>query len=274
MPNEFGSMARSVSNSSSSSSSSQQGAVQSTSYGSQAAVRDRIARFQQSASENGAVERPLIPRSSFGAPAPNPDNDRLRVHRPYPGNMLRPQMTGGSVMWDASRRGSGSGAASLKPQLTGPTWTSGGGGGSLTSRRQASTPESSVIGGGGGAVHDAFADLDIATGGGGVGGLGSHAADVASQAAAKRGGVASAKRSSIAGLPAARAPLVSPPIVEDEGSVSLPVLPDTPDREIPRIPVGVHVPSSGGEEDGGDESEAKVSARRRKHDNVGIIYGS
>lgn len=87
------------------------------------AVRDRIAKFQATSNENGFVERPLIPRSSFGAPAPNPDisGDRLRVHRPYPGNMLRPQMTGGGMTtWD--RRGQ----SGLAPQLTGPTWGAGG----------------------------------------------------------------------------------------------------------------------------------------------------
>lgn len=99
------------------------------------AVKDRIARFQQSASEFG--ERPLIPRSSFGAPAPNPENERVRLNRPYPGaagggtgnwgeGVLRPQMTGGA--WLGTGTGSSGfssprGPSGLMPQLTGPTWS-------------------------------------------------------------------------------------------------------------------------------------------------------
>lgn len=109
---ESSSMTRSTSASSSSSSTLAPSQSQ--------AVRDRIAKFQTKSDE---MERPLVPRSSFGAPAPNPDisADRLRVHRPYPGNMLRPQMTGGGMTtWD--RRGGGGAAAAgmgMSPQLTG-----------------------------------------------------------------------------------------------------------------------------------------------------------
>lgn len=93
------------------------------------AVKDRIARFQPSAAD--LSERPLVPRSSFGAPAPNPDNSG-RVLRPYPGasipgggsgnwgeGVLRPQMTGSAWL------GTGGGPRSpgLKPQMTGPNWS-------------------------------------------------------------------------------------------------------------------------------------------------------
>lgn len=100
------------------------------------AVKDRIARFQLSADEKG--EKPLLPRSSFGAPGPNPDNSG-RVARPYPGAMstgggsgnwgegvLRPQMTGGAWLGTGASgpRGSSTGSTpGLMPQLTGPTWT-------------------------------------------------------------------------------------------------------------------------------------------------------
>lgn len=87
--------------------------------GSSQAVRDRIARFQQNGGD------PLIPRSSFGAPAPNPE-ERGKAVKAYPAAggwagespSLRPQMTGG---WGGSSAG-GVGR-SLMPQATGPiTW--------------------------------------------------------------------------------------------------------------------------------------------------------
>ncbi|CAO1621998.1 unnamed protein product [Sympodiomycopsis kandeliae] len=198
------------------------------------AVRDRIAKFQQSTDES-----PILPRSSFGAPAPNPENDRLRVHRPYPGasaagggsgrwgeGVLRPQMTGGAWLGNGSgSAGMPRGPSSLAPQLTGPTW----------SRRQASSPETFAsrdrIGGG----PDAFAELDSRSSS--LRGLGSHAGDVASQAAAMRGlslspNSAAQKRSSIVISPS----LPSPSEEIEIGSQSLPILPDTPTQELPSLP--------------------------------------
>lgn len=82
-----------------------------------AAVKDRIARFQ-------AQDKPLIPRSSFGSPAPMQNN--RNVHRPYPGasgsgsgqwgeGILRPQMTGGTFATEGK-------GFDVRPQLTGSAW--------------------------------------------------------------------------------------------------------------------------------------------------------
>ncbi|PWN17784.1 hypothetical protein BCV69DRAFT_285669 [Microstroma glucosiphilum] len=178
--------------------------------GSSQAVRDRIARFQQNGGD------PLIPRSSFGAPAPNPE-ERGKALRPYPAAggwagdspSLRPQMTGG---WGGGSAG-GVGR-SLMPQATGPiTWAG--------QRRQASSPASV------GPHHsmnlasqrDAFADLDdeettSVSSSTGSRPISSHATEVATQAAAlkgislssnsrmaRQGSTNSTSSSSIGGLP-------------------------------------------------------------------------
>lgn len=104
----------------------------SISAGSQA-VKDRIARFQNS-------EKPLLPKSSFGAPSPMGKERHSNALRPYPGanasgsgsgqwgeNILRPQLTGGT--WLGAGEGKGwADAGSLRPQLTGTGWAGSGGG--------------------------------------------------------------------------------------------------------------------------------------------------
>ncbi|CAO1624604.1 unnamed protein product [Parajaminaea phylloscopi] len=194
------------------------------------AVKDRIARFQQSATDVG--ERPLVPRSSFGAPAPNPDNVG-RVLRPYPGAMatgggsgnwgegvLRPQMTGSAWLGTGSS-GREHRSPGLMPQMTGPTW----------GRRQASTPESLMIpttqrhiSG-----RDAFQDLDAdrLPSPQSPRPLASHASDVAAQAAAMKGLTLAppARRQSSASSYSARSssPANAPP---------LPSLPDAPTDDV------------------------------------------
>lgn len=87
-------------------------------------VRERIAKFQNS-------DKPLIPKSSFGSPAPMHADRNQHVVRPYPGanasgqgsgswgeGVLRPQVTGGA--WTSDGRAFETG--NLKPQLTGGAW--------------------------------------------------------------------------------------------------------------------------------------------------------
>ena len=97
------------------------------------AVKDRIMRFQND-------EKPLIPKSSFGAPTPMNADRHSNAVRPYPGanasgsgsgkwgeNVLRPQMTGGT--WASRGEGKGwSDVAGVRPQMTGSPWLGVGGG--------------------------------------------------------------------------------------------------------------------------------------------------
>ena len=128
------------------------------------AVRERIAKFQSS------DERPVMPRSSFGSPAPNPEIRNARSN--FPGasagkgtgawgeGVLRPQMTGG--VWLGAGAGGGWGdpsSASLRPQMTGGAFL--GNGAPRTSsfgssRFQRGVSDNIVHGTG----RDAFADLD------------------------------------------------------------------------------------------------------------------
>lgn len=75
-------------------------------------------------------EKPLIPKSSFGAPTPMSTGRQSNALRPYPGanasgsgsgqwgeNILRPQMTGGA--WTG---GGGTESPLLRPQMTGTPW--------------------------------------------------------------------------------------------------------------------------------------------------------
>lgn len=100
------------------------------------AVKDRIARFQ--ASDH---EKPLIPKSSFGAPSPMGSERNPNALRPYPGasasgggsgqwgeNVLRPQLTGGTWVGGGEGRGWAEGG-SVRPQLTGSAWLGAGGAG-------------------------------------------------------------------------------------------------------------------------------------------------
>ncbi|KDN52904.1 hypothetical protein K437DRAFT_131551 [Tilletiaria anomala UBC 951] len=95
------------------------------------AVRDRIARFQATA----ATEAPLIPRSSFGAPAPNPDVLKSSKRLNFPGSLgaggmgtgnwgetLRPQLTGGSWLQIGGSGASHGREGEMRPQLTGGIW--------------------------------------------------------------------------------------------------------------------------------------------------------
>ncbi|KAE8226154.1 hypothetical protein CF319_g1203 [Tilletia indica] len=86
------------------------------------AVKDRIARLQS----KGDGESPLLPRSSFGAPAPNPEvaSHALRQFPgaslgPAQGATLRPQMTGGAWLNGMPANTSG---GPLRPQMTGGMW--------------------------------------------------------------------------------------------------------------------------------------------------------
>ncbi|TKY90781.1 hypothetical protein EX895_000779 [Sporisorium graminicola] len=128
------------------------------------AVRERIAKFQSS------DERPVMPRSSFGSPAPNPEIRNARTH--FPGasagkgtgawgeGVLRPQMTGG--VWLGAGAGGGwgdPGSAPIRPQMTGGAFL--GNGAPRTSsfgasRLQRGASDNMVHGTG----RDAFADLD------------------------------------------------------------------------------------------------------------------
>ncbi|KAK0550332.1 hypothetical protein OC846_003717 [Tilletia horrida] len=86
--------------------------------GAASAVKDRIARLQS----RGDGESPLIPRSSFGAPAPNPDVASHAV-RQFPGAGgsqagLRPQLTGAAWLNGMPAANS----AALRPQQTGGMW--------------------------------------------------------------------------------------------------------------------------------------------------------
>ena len=128
------------------------------------AVRDRIAKFQSS------DEKPVMPRSSFGSPAPNPEIRNAR--RQFPGasagkgtgawgeGVLRPQMTGG--VWLGAGAGGGwgdPGSASLRPQMTGGAFLGNGAPRSSSfgvPRMQRGSSDNIVHGTG----RDAFADLD------------------------------------------------------------------------------------------------------------------
>ncbi|SJX60604.1 uncharacterized protein SRS1_11833 [Sporisorium reilianum f. sp. reilianum] len=126
------------------------------------AVRERIAKFQSS------DERPVMPRSSFGSPAPNPEIRNARSNFPGAGagkgtgawgeGVLRPQMTGG--VWLGAGAGGGWGdPGSIRPQMTGGAFL--GNGAPRTSSFGASRPQrgvsDNVVHGAG---RDAFADLD------------------------------------------------------------------------------------------------------------------
>ncbi|SNX81887.1 uncharacterized protein MEPE_00592 [Melanopsichium pennsylvanicum] len=128
------------------------------------AVRDRIAKFQSS------DEKPVMPRSSFGSPAPNPEIRNAR--RQFPGTsagkgtgawgegVLRPQRTGG--VWLGAGAGGGwgePGSASLRPQMTGGAFLGNGAPRSSSygvQRMQRGASDNIVHGTG----RDAFADLD------------------------------------------------------------------------------------------------------------------
>ncbi|SPO42631.1 uncharacterized protein PSANT_00314 [Moesziomyces antarcticus] len=128
------------------------------------AVRDRIAKFQSS------DEKPVMPRSSFGSPAPNPEIRSAR--RQFPGSVagkgtgawgegvLRPQMTGG--VWLGAGAGGGWGdpaSASLRPQMTGGAFLGSGAPRSTSygaARLQRGVSDNIVHGTG----RDAFAELD------------------------------------------------------------------------------------------------------------------
>ncbi|SPO20233.1 uncharacterized protein UTRI_00630_B [Ustilago trichophora] len=128
------------------------------------AVRDRIAKFQSS------DEKPVMPRSSFGSPAPNPEIRNAR--RQFPGasagkgtgawgeGVLRPQMTGG--VWLGAGAGGGwgePGSTSLRPQMTGGAFLGNGAPRSSSfgvSRFQRGASDNIVHGTG----RDAFAELD------------------------------------------------------------------------------------------------------------------
>ncbi|KAN0061961.1 hypothetical protein ACQY0O_005956 [Thecaphora frezii] len=134
------------------------------SVGSTKGVRDRIAKFQ------GTDDRPLIPRSSFGVGAPNPELIG-GMRRGYLGTsakgsgawgegVLRPQMTGG--VWLGGGSGGGWGdptTAPMRPQLTGGAFLNGGGrtpSFGLGSSRMQRGASSEIVHGSG---RDAFADL-------------------------------------------------------------------------------------------------------------------
>ncbi|UTT96535.1 hypothetical protein NDA17_002556 [Ustilago hordei] len=128
------------------------------------AVRERIAKFQSS------DEKPVMPRSSFGSPAPNPEIRNAR--RQFPGasagrgtgawgeGVLRPQMTGG--VWLGAGAGGGWGdpsSASLRPQMTGGAFLGNGTPRSSSfgvPRLQRGASDNIVHGGG----RDAFTELD------------------------------------------------------------------------------------------------------------------
>lgn len=127
-------------------------------------MRDRIAKFQSS------DEKPVMPRSSFGSPAPNPEIRNAR--RQFPGasagkgtgawgeGVLRPQMTGG--VWLGAGAGGGwgdPGSAPLRPQMTGGAFLGNGAPRSSNfgaSRLQRGASDNIVHGTG----RDAFAELD------------------------------------------------------------------------------------------------------------------
>ncbi|UZJ52874.1 hypothetical protein CBS101457_002194 [Exobasidium rhododendri] len=98
------------------------------------AVKDRIARFQ-----DHNHEKPLIPKSSFGAPTPMGSERNPNAHRPYPGatasgggsgqwgeGVLRPQLTGGTWVGGGEGRGWAD-TSNLRPQMTGSPWLGAGG---------------------------------------------------------------------------------------------------------------------------------------------------
>lgn len=115
--------------------------------GSAAGVRDRIAKFQTTEA------KPLIPKSSFGSPAPMHGERNQNALRPYPGasasgggsgswgeGVLRPQATGGAWQtgsWQGSDTFGGAGA-NVRPQMTGNAWL--GIGGSSPSHGRGKSP--------------------------------------------------------------------------------------------------------------------------------------
>ncbi|EST06488.2 hypothetical protein PSEUBRA_004391 [Kalmanozyma brasiliensis GHG001] len=126
------------------------------------AVRDRIAKFQSS------DEKPVMPRSSFGSPAPNPDLRNARSQ--FPGasavkgtgawgeGVLRPQMTGG--VWLGAGAGGGwgdPGSASLRPQMTGGAFLGNGAPRASSFGASRRGVSENIMHGSG---RDAFADLD------------------------------------------------------------------------------------------------------------------
>ncbi|PWZ01464.1 hypothetical protein BCV70DRAFT_158084 [Testicularia cyperi] len=186
--------------------------------GGAAAVRDRIAKFQSS------DEKPVLPRSSFGSPAPNPEISHAR--RQLPGvsagkgtgawgeGVLRPQMTGG--VWLGGGAGGGWGdpsSASLRPQMTGSAFFGSGAPRTSsfgTTRLQRGVSDNIVHGGG----RDAFADLDddlVLTG--------RNRPETATPPASDRRAAASSETN-------------SSPTGSQIRSTDLPNLPDTPSTEI------------------------------------------
>ncbi|CAD6915761.1 unnamed protein product [Tilletia laevis] len=128
------------------------------------AVKDRIARLQS----KGDGESPLLPRSSFGAPAPNPEvaSHALRQFPgaslgPAQGTTLRPQMTGGAWLNGVPATSGG-----LRPQMTGGMWGNQyyGAGAAVPMPRRGVSPSTPtrkqtdpvILGG----SNDAFAELD------------------------------------------------------------------------------------------------------------------
>ncbi|PWN38060.1 uncharacterized protein FA14DRAFT_153399 [Meira miltonrushii] len=118
--------------------------------GSVAGVRDRIAKFQTTEA------KPLIPKSSFGSPAPMHGERNQNALRPYPGanasgggsgswgeGVLRPQATGGAWGPGAWQSDTFAGAgANVRPQMTGNAWLGVGGSSPSMGRGKAPGPRS------------------------------------------------------------------------------------------------------------------------------------
>lgn len=143
--------------------------------GSAAGVKDRIAKFQ-------TIEaKPLIPKSSFGSPAPMHGERNQNALRPYPGanaagsgsgswgeGVLRPQATGGAWgpgAWQGSDTFAGAGA-NVRPQMTGNAWLGVGGSSPSHGRGKSPGPGPRPISPGGSMSRsplkqrDAFLELD------------------------------------------------------------------------------------------------------------------
>lgn len=131
-------------------------------------VRDRIAKFQ-------ADEKPLIPKSSFGSPAPMHGERNQNALRPYPGanatgggsgqwgeGVLRPQMTGGAWAGSGEGRGwqGGEAVGNVRPQLTGGAWLGVGGGSPSSAKYKTSLSPNGSLSRAPLKQRDAFLDLD------------------------------------------------------------------------------------------------------------------
>ncbi|PWN54023.1 hypothetical protein IE53DRAFT_60300 [Violaceomyces palustris] len=251
------------------------------------AVRDRIARFQND-------DKPLVPRSSFGAPTPNPEMG-ISGRRQYLGvssgkgtgawgeNVLRPQLTGGTWLAPGSP-GSWGDSSSIRPQMTGTGYLNG-------SRRQASLglpgqmPRGASPDGIRGSGKNAFDELDEESAVPAVRGLRSSSLDVSpsgvTSASSGLPDLPDAPRTEVnpSAVAAARAEGGDSDAIDTKPPAEIPQFP-APPSSVPRTPVkasGWQANSNGVTSPGSVEigihgaSPQDVEALRRKAEQMELV---